>query len=81
MVTIIAKTRAGQEFIYSKRNSYSVSKASANRIAEAMNKAQWNIQQGEKWHVYEIGEWEKDYMAAGYQRLSIYKGHIKAHYN
>lgn len=81
MATIIAKTRERQEFIYSKRNSYSVPKSSANKIVTIMNNVRWNIQQGEKWHVYEIGEWEKDYCAAGHQRLSIRKGIVTVHYN
>ena len=80
MATIIAKTIEGKEFIYSKKQSYGVPTSSAKKIAEIMNTVKWQLKDNEKWHVYEIGEWEKDYIAAGYQRLSIRNGIVKAHY-
>ena len=76
MKKIIAKTMEGKEFIYSRKSSYSAPKTSAQKICDALNRAKWGLKDGEKWHVYEIGDWELDYMAAGYQRLSIRNGRI-----
>ena len=41
MATIIAKTIEGKEFIYSKKQSYSVPTSSAKKIAEVMNTVKW----------------------------------------
>lgn len=53
---IIAKTIIGQEYLYSKVY-YQVSKASCEIICNAMNAANYQLKTGEKWKVYETGEY------------------------
>ena len=76
MAKIIAKTIEGKEFMYSRTASYSVSKAGANEICKAMNENRYQLKAGEKWHVYDVGDWELDYMSAGYQQLMRRKGSV-----
>lgn len=76
MAKIIAKTIEGKEYVYSRKSSYSVSKAGADAICKAMNENRYQLKAGEKWHVYEVGDWELDYMSAGYQQLTRRKGSV-----
>ena len=76
MAKIIAKTIEGKEYAYSPKSSYSVSKAGAAAICKAMNENRYQLKAGEKWHVYDVGDWELDYMSAGYQQLTRRKGSV-----
>ena len=76
MAKIIAKTIEGKEFMYSRTASYSVSKAGANEICKAMNENRYQLKAGEKWHVYDVGAWELEYMGAAYQSFTRRKGYV-----
>ena len=80
MAKIIAKTRIGQEYIYSKKKQYAVADAKAAAVCETLNRIGWNLKDGEAWRVYEIGEWELKYIAAGYQRFIAGKNGIRVRY-
>ena len=74
MPKIIAKTRAGEEFMYSRNSARSVSERSAKRICEIANAAGYQLRPGEKWHVYDVADYEIEYSAAAYQSFKIRRG-------
>lgn len=78
MKTIIAKTRKGQEYFYSKMFAFSVPKTSAKKICDIVNASGWKLEDGETWHVYEIADYELSYTYAAWQYFRIRKGVVYA---
>ena len=76
MYKIIAKTIDGQEFFYSRKDCYTVSKASCEKICAAMNRAKWQLKEKEKWFVYTVSDFDIKYTNACFQKLNIRKGRI-----
>ena len=64
---IVAKTYEGQEFLYSRKSAHRVSERSAQLICDVLNENRWTLKDGQKWHVYEIADWEVDFCGAAYQ--------------
>lgn len=77
MTKIIAKTIKGKEFIYSKMDSYRVSKASADKVCEALNGARWNIKGDEVWKVYTVDSYTLDTLNALFERIAVRGGKLK----
>lgn len=77
MVKIIAKTIDGKEFMYSRASAHAVSASAAEEICKVLNENAWGIKPGEKWHIYDVGEWELSYMGAAYQKFTRRKGVIR----
>lgn len=77
MKKLIAKTIKGKEFLHSKTNAFFATEASAQKIADILNKNNYQLKAGELWHVYDF-----DYMQDSYvdKRLYLYKGGVKAKY-
>ena len=72
---LIAKTRTGKEFLYSRRNCFFAS-ANAQKIADALNTQKYEISDGEKWHVY---DYDYSMNSFCYQRIYIASnGSVKA---
>lgn len=69
MGKMIAKTLKGKEFCYASRSAYSVPDRSADEICGALNACKYKLGEGEVWHVYECGEYERKYTYAGVQRI------------
>lgn len=76
MGKMIAKTIAGKEFVYSRNSAHAVAKSSAQKICDALNRTRYNLKDGEIWHVYDMGQYERDYTAAGYQKFAQRKGRL-----
>ena len=75
MKKLIAKTQEGKEFLHSKKNAFFAS-ANAQKIADILNRNKYQLQDGEKWHVYDY-----DFMQDDYVQHRIYiasNGQIKA---
>lgn len=70
MAKVIAKTMEGNEYLYSKLASYKVAEKSAKAICKVLNDCKWQLKDGEIWHIYDVGEWELDFMNARFQRLT-----------
>jgi hypothetical protein len=49
---LIAKTRIGKEFMHSRSDAYFADK-NADKICEALNRARYQLKEGECWHVYD----------------------------
>lgn len=65
MVTVIAKSIKGQEYLYSQRDIYLVSKASAKLAAETLNKNNWNLKDNQTWFIHELSEYELQWLVPG----------------
>ncbi len=75
---IIAKTRAGQEFLYKASTAHKVSKASAGRICEILNNRGYRIlADGERWQVYQVDEHDSAYDIAAARPATIRNGIVK----
>lgn len=73
----IAKSVKGAEYMYNASSAHKVSKASAQKIADALNNAKWNIKDNEVWHVHEIDRYDRAYDYAEWQEFRVYKGSIR----
>lgn len=76
MYKIIAKTTEGKEFFYSRKDCFSVSKASCQKICNALNQAKYQLKDNEKWFVYDISDFDIKYTNACFQKLNTRKGKI-----
>lgn len=70
---IVAKTINGQEFIYSIRTAHKVNGKNAEKIAEMLNGCGYMLKDGEKWHVYNIDQYDGGYEWAEVQSFFISK--------
>lgn len=74
MKKIIAKTTTGTEYIYSRLVTYQASKTSADIICKAMNMAGYNLNPGEKWHVYSVDDYTYNHAT---NKAKVYRGKVK----
>lgn len=84
MAKMIAKTIEGKEYVYNRNSAHAVSDAGAEEICKVLNEKRWRLHKPEeKWHIYEMGWYEKDYTEAGSQSFYRRKGVIseKRRYN
>jgi hypothetical protein len=71
----IAITNKGQEFLYRSSSRLAVSKASAQKIADALTEVNYYLNEGQKWHVYDDPFYEREgYL---YGKARVYKGNVK----
>lgn len=75
MKKLIAKTQTGKEFFHSKTNAFFASEASAQKIADILNKNNYQLKEGEIWHVYDFDYTQEFYVTS---KLYMYKGSVKA---
>ena len=73
---MIAKAVTGKEFLYSRQSAHAVSDAGAKPICDALNKARWQLKDGETWHIYDLTWYEKEYTNAGAMKFTRRKGRI-----
>lgn len=81
---MIAKTMEGKEFCYNRASAHAVSDAGAEEICRALNEKKWRLNKpGEKWHIYDLGWYEREYTEAGNQSFYRRRGVIgeKRRYN
>lgn len=75
---ILALAVKGKEFIYKPKTAHQVSKSSAEKIKNALNKINYKIKNdNEIWHIYEIDQYSIAYNWAISQRFTVYKGVLK----
>lgn len=53
MKKLVAKTLGGKEYFHSREFAFFAS-TNADRIASALNRAEYQIKTSEKWHVYDF---------------------------
>jgi len=57
-MTIIARSIKGQEFLYSASSAHRVSPKHAQKIADALNDAQYGITPEQIWFVHDVGMYD-----------------------
>lgn len=79
-MTIIAKTKISQEYLYIPRTARKVSKKHAHTICDIVNQYKYllDTDHSECWHVYEISEYDPAYDFAQYQSFVMRNGIVKA---
>ena len=50
--------------------------ASAKKIQDALNNANYRVKSGERWHTYDVSEWDSAYDFAQFQSFQIRKGKL-----
>lgn len=68
MKKIIAKTKAGMEYIYFTRYTYQAAQNKIEKICKAMNDIRYNLKPCELWHIYTVDEFE--YKNAAYKLVN-----------
>ena len=76
MKKLVAISKIGAEFVYSRKSAHAVPIASAEKICNALNKLKYRLNDGECWHVHDAGMYEMEYTAAGSQSFAIRNGCI-----
>lgn len=76
-MTIVAKAKKGQEFLYNPRSAHKVSKSSAQWIADGLNAAGYQLNAGEIWHIFDIDRYDTAYLYAISQDFRRYNGNIR----
>ena len=77
---VLAKSVRGAEFMYNPKSAHRVSKASADKIAAALNNAGYQLQDGEIWYRHDIDQYTTAYDYASYQMFKVYKGAIRRYH-
>jgi polysaccharide pyruvyl transferase WcaK-like protein len=77
MKKLIAKTQTGTEFLHSKTNAFFATETSAQKIADILNKNNYQLKENELWHVYDF-DYTQDFYVD--KRIYLYKGSVKAKY-
>lgn len=76
---VLAISKQGAEFLYKASTAHKVSKASADKIAEALNASGYMLKAGEVWHKHEVYLYGSGANAAAYaegQAFTIRRGVI-----
>ena len=73
---LIAKSREGAEFCYSRASAHLVSDRSAAKICDALNACRYDLNDGQIWHVHDCGPYELETTGAGFQKFVIRNGYL-----
>ena len=73
---VLAKSCAGQEYLYSAKSAHAVPKSSARKIMDALNKARFDLAEGQVWHIHETGYYDDATFYAEHQKFNIRCGKI-----
>lgn len=77
-MVVLAKAVLGQEFFYSASSCHEVSKSSADFICNALNKARYNLKEGEVWHRFDdFTQYSNGWPFALGQKFTRLKGRIR----
>lgn len=76
---IVAQSVKGKEFLFKASTSHRVSKASAEKIAAALNRAGFMLPAsgGLVWYVHDVSDYDPAADYAHFQSFSVYRGTIK----
>lgn len=72
---VLAISKKGNEYLYKANTARAVSKASAKKIMDIVNRADYLINNDfETWYIHEIGKYDRAFDYAQYQKFTIRKG-------
>jgi len=78
MITAIAKTIIGKEFLYSRCTAHCVSKRNAKKICKILNDVKYKLKENECWFIYELSPYDRAYDYAITQKFILSKnGNLK----
>lgn len=77
MKKVIAKSVKGHEYLYSRKDCYSVSAVKAKLVCDTLNRLAWNLKNNETWFIHEIDDSDFAYTNAAFQQLVAGKTGIK----
>ncbi len=72
-MVVLAKSIAGQEFMYSARSAHKVPAKRAAAIRDALNGIRYDLKDGQIWHLHEIDEFDAAYDFAEMQKFYVNK--------
>lgn len=70
---IVARAVKGKEFLYSAASAHRVAEKKAQKIADALNKAQYGITPEQVWFVYDVGMYDNAYAYGEMQGFQMRK--------
>ena len=73
---ILAKAIKNHEFLYNARSAHKVPKSSASIICQALNDANYNLQDNEIWHMYEVSYYNNAFCYAETQEFKRRNGRL-----
>lgn len=77
---VLAISAKDHEYLYNARTAHAVSKASAEKIRDALNAAGYMLKPGQVWHIHDVAEWEAAGIYAGGQSFKKYRGSIRRYH-
>lgn len=79
---ILARTIPGREFMYNAKSAHKVSARSAEQILRIVNENADRIgtPAGERWHLYDVDQYDNAYYYAQYQSFTIRNGIVTRRY-
>jgi len=72
-MTVVARAIKGQEFLYSAASAHRVAENKAQKIADALNRAQYGITTEQVWHVFDVGMYDNAYAYGEMQGFQMRK--------
>lgn len=63
-MTVVARAVKGKEFLYYARSAHQVKGLCAEKMCAFLNKQEYDLNEGEVWHVYEVGPYDNAYAYA-----------------
>ena len=72
-MVVLAKSIAGQEFMYRARSAHKVPANRAAAIRDALNGIRYDLKDGETWHLHEIDNYDAAFDFAEMQKFYINK--------
>ena len=70
---VVARAVKGQEFLYSASSAHRVSPTHAQKVADALNHAEYGITPEQTWFVYDVGMYDNAYAYGELQGFQIRK--------
>lgn len=73
---IVAKSVKGKEYLYTASTAHKVPNTSAKVICDVLNKANYNLKEGETWFVHDVSPYDRAYEYASFQSFARRNGKI-----
>jgi len=70
---VVARAIKGHEFLYSAASAHRVAEKKAQKIADALNRAEYGITPEQTWFVYDVGMYDNAYAYGEMQGFQLRK--------
>ena len=72
-MTVVARAMKGKEFLYSASSAHRVSPKNAQKICDALNRAEYGITPEQTWFQYEVGMYDNAFAYGEMQGFQLWK--------